>query len=181
MGLKDPAQGGKVRGLVMYWKRWLNPWERDCKVWDVLPYIPVPTSILCYIWHMVRFGPICWKVVPFRGSLCHIGEACHGGHTYPLFYTPIQPLAYQYLIYTAAIGAGKGSLPTIHQRRFSHLMELSVDSNLPDGTFSSDGTQRDVRIWSSKKGRGFYIANNKNSIPGRILLLKVNVYIILVI
>jgi hypothetical protein len=36
---------------------------------------------------------------------------------------PILPLAYRYIKYTVAVGAGKGSLLMIHQRRFSLLME----------------------------------------------------------
>jgi hypothetical protein len=35
---------------------------------------------------------------------------------------PIPPLAYQYIEYIVAVGAGKGSLLMIHQRRFSLLM-----------------------------------------------------------
>jgi hypothetical protein len=42
-----------------------------------------------------------------------------------IFYTPILPLAYRYIEYTAAVGASKGSLPMTHQRRFSLLMETT--------------------------------------------------------
>jgi hypothetical protein len=39
-----------------------------------------------------------------------------------LFYTPILLLAYHTIEYTAAIGAGQGSLPMIHQCHFSLMM-----------------------------------------------------------
>jgi hypothetical protein len=99
--------------------------------------------------------------------------------THILSYTPIILLTYQYIKSTTAVGASQGSLLMIHQHTFSLLMVPA----LLVGTYQMEHSQLMEQKGSSEqeKGRGYYIASKKNSIPGRILLLKVNVYAILVI
>jgi hypothetical protein len=67
----------------------------------------------------------------------------------------------------------------IHQRRFSLLMVPT----LLVVTYWVEHSQ--LMEWKGtlehEKGRGSYIGSNKNSISGKILLPKVNVYVILVI
>jgi hypothetical protein len=68
-----------------------------------------------------------------------------------LFYTPILLLTYWYIQYTVAVGPAKDPFQWYINAASPFWWELPNNSNLPDGTFSTDGTERDIRIWADEK------------------------------